>query len=167
VSFVLASILVAGRARYRLAPASIDSLVKRAEIILYVRRGTDLHHPAVREVIWTSIGPVRGTISLAPDLPHPGRPDEGSSNAIYGDAIVFLYRYAPKPTMLTGAFVHIDLASGRVDCNEREPVWNVPTSLVVGNAVYFPLPFRRKHGSHVTYPELKTAILSSVARTKK
>jgi hypothetical protein len=152
----------------KLAPIPIESLIKDAEIILYVTPTKDHRKPAVREVIWSSIGRLNEPIQLDPTpLSHPeGTPNEGGLDEVYTDSIVFLHRVPKSPTSpwnMAGANFPIVLHSNKVECTQtRVPSYNSPMALLLHGSmvpVYFPLPFKRKHRSYVTYPELKTAIL--------
>ena len=153
----------------KLAPVSIDSLVRKTEVILRVSPTKNPHRPTVRELVWSSIGQFTGTLDLdSTPAGHPkGTPNEGGSNGVYEDSIVFLHRAATHlqaAVKMTGAYVSITLYLNRGECAERSPESDLPSALVVNNAVYFPLPFKRKYIGYVDYPELKSAVLAAVRR---
>ena len=148
----------------------MESLVGRAEAILYLSPTRSPFRPALREAIWSSTGRFRGPVEMAPNHAVPkGTPGEGASNEITEDSIAFLYRArigARVSSKMYGGSVCIVLHSNRSECVERSPLAGHPTALVVENSVYFALPFKRKHENYVTYSELKSAILSIVHRMK-
>ena len=155
----------------KLAPVSIDSLVRKSEVILRVSPTKNPHRPIVRELLWSSIGHFAGALDLdSTPAGHPkGTPNEGGSNGVYEDSIVFLHKAATHlqaAVKLTGAYVSITLRSNRGECVERSPESDLPPALVVNSSVYFPLPFKRKHSGYVAYSELKSAVLAAVRRNQ-
>ena len=146
----------------KLAPVPVASLVRESEIIVRVKPTKDLHRPAVQEVIWSSIGQPGRFIDLAPDDPIPkGTTGEGTWNGVYCDSIVFLHRVrrgdpSSKPK---GAFVCIPFHLNQCACREDPIKWRSPSVLKLDGGVYFSLPLKRKHGSSVSYAEVKSAIL--------
>jgi hypothetical protein len=133
----------------KLAPASIDSLVKRSAIILWVSPTKNPYRPIVRENIRNSIGRLSSVIDLDP-TPNPnpkGTPGE-ATKYIWEHSIVLLHRTAGNSrgeARMTAADRHIGLHLGASQCVERSPLTNLPPAQVVDSSVYFRLPSTRKH----------------------